>query len=147
MSRVATLGARSVSGSSLRLYVNLGASTDLRARPGGSGESSIGLVTAIPGQIWRRGRASGVTDLDILTRGAEEVLPEGQLAKQLASGDPLRVKLGIDPTAPDIHLGHVVVLDEARAVPAGGAPGRADHRRLHGPGRRPERALCAAPDA
>ena len=51
-----------------------------------------------------------MTDLDILTRGAEEVLPEGQLAKQLASGDPLRVKLGIDPTAPDIHLGHVVVL-------------------------------------
>ena len=51
-----------------------------------------------------------MTDLDILTRGAEEVLPEGQLAEQLASGDPLRVKLGIDPTAPDIHLGHVVVL-------------------------------------
>jgi tyrosyl-tRNA synthetase len=51
-----------------------------------------------------------VTDLDTLTRGAEEALPEGQLAKQLASGDPLRVKLGIDPTAPDIHLGHVVVL-------------------------------------
>jgi tyrosyl-tRNA synthetase len=51
-----------------------------------------------------------VTDLDILTRGAEEELPEGRLAEQLASGDPLRVKLGIDPTAPDIHLGHVVVL-------------------------------------
>jgi tyrosyl-tRNA synthetase len=51
-----------------------------------------------------------VTDLDILTRGAEEVLPDGQLAKQLGSRDPLRVKLGIDPTAPDIHLGHVVVL-------------------------------------
>jgi len=51
-----------------------------------------------------------VTDLDILARGAEEVLPAGELAKQLAGGDPLRVKLGIDPTAPDIHLGHVVVL-------------------------------------
>ena len=51
-----------------------------------------------------------MTDLDILARGAEEVLPAGQLAKQLAGGDPLRVKLGIDPTAPDIHLGHVVVL-------------------------------------
>lgn len=51
-----------------------------------------------------------MTDLDILTRGAEEVLPEGQLPKQLAKGEPLRVKLGIDPTAPDIHLGHVVVL-------------------------------------
>jgi tyrosyl-tRNA synthetase len=51
-----------------------------------------------------------VADLEILRRGAEEILPEGQLEKQLASGDPLRVKLGIDPTAPDIHLGHVVVL-------------------------------------
>jgi tyrosyl-tRNA synthetase len=51
-----------------------------------------------------------VADVEILKRGAEEALPEGQLEKQLASGDPLRVKLGIDPTAPDIHLGHVVVL-------------------------------------
>jgi tyrosyl-tRNA synthetase len=49
-------------------------------------------------------------DVDILNRGAEEALPEGQLEKQLAKGEPLRVKLGIDPTAPDIHLGHVVVL-------------------------------------
>ena len=51
-----------------------------------------------------------MTDLDTLARGAEEVLPAGELARQLAAGDPLRVKLGIDPTAPDIHLGHVVVL-------------------------------------
>ncbi|MGZ5316713.1 MAG: tyrosine--tRNA ligase [Solirubrobacterales bacterium] len=45
-----------------------------------------------------------------LARGAEEVLPAGALAEQLAEGRPLRVKMGIDPTAPDIHLGHVVVL-------------------------------------
>ena len=51
-----------------------------------------------------------MTDLEILKRGAEEALPEGALEKQLAKGEPLRVKLGIDPTAPDIHLGHVVVL-------------------------------------
>ena len=51
-----------------------------------------------------------MTDLEVLTRGAEEALPEGALEKQLAKGEPLRVKLGIDPTAPDIHLGHVVVL-------------------------------------
>jgi tyrosyl-tRNA synthetase len=51
-----------------------------------------------------------MADLDILKRGAEEALPEGALEKQLAKGEPLRVKLGIDPTAPDIHLGHVVVL-------------------------------------
>jgi tyrosyl-tRNA synthetase len=47
-----------------------------------------------------------------LTHGAEDVLPEGKLADQLAEGRPLRVKLGIDPTAPDIHLGHVVVLNK-----------------------------------
>ena len=46
-----------------------------------------------------------------------EVLPEGALAEQLAEGRPLRVKLGIDPTAPDIHLGHIVVLEKLRAVP------------------------------
>jgi tyrosyl-tRNA synthetase len=51
-----------------------------------------------------------MADLDVLVRGTEEVLPEGRLQEQLASGDPLTVKLGIDPTAPDIHLGHVVVL-------------------------------------
>lgn len=51
-----------------------------------------------------------MADLDILRRGTEEILPKGRLEEQLASGKPLRVKLGIDPTAPDIHLGHVVVL-------------------------------------
>ncbi|HEY6772271.1 MAG TPA: tyrosine--tRNA ligase [Solirubrobacterales bacterium] len=51
-----------------------------------------------------------MSDLETLQRGAEEILPEGQLEKQLAKGDPLRVKLGIDPSTSDIHLGHVVVL-------------------------------------
>jgi tyrosyl-tRNA synthetase len=51
-----------------------------------------------------------MADLDILLRGAEEVLPEGALEKQLAKGGPLTVKLGIDPSTADIHLGHVVVL-------------------------------------
>ena len=54
-----------------------------------------------------------------LARGAEECLPTGALEARLAEahreGRPLRVKLGIDPTAPDIHLGHVVVLDRLRA--------------------------------
>jgi tyrosyl-tRNA synthetase len=49
-------------------------------------------------------------DPGILEFGVEEALPEGQLQEQLASGKPLRVKFGIDPTAPDIHLGHVVIL-------------------------------------
>jgi tyrosyl-tRNA synthetase len=51
-----------------------------------------------------------MAELEVLVRGTEELLPEGRLEEQLAPGDPLRVKLGIDPTAPDIHLGHVVVL-------------------------------------
>ncbi len=45
-----------------------------------------------------------------LTKNAVDVLPEGRLAEQLALGRPLRVKLGIDPTTADIHLGHTVVL-------------------------------------
>jgi tyrosyl-tRNA synthetase len=42
------------------------------------------------------------------------VLPRGELERKLAPGRPLRVKLGIDPTAPDIHLGHTVVLRKLR---------------------------------
>jgi tyrosyl-tRNA synthetase len=45
-----------------------------------------------------------------LTRNAVDVLPEGMLAEQLRGDRPLRVKLGIDPTTADIHLGHTVVL-------------------------------------
>jgi tyrosyl-tRNA synthetase len=51
-----------------------------------------------------------MADLEALIRGTEEVLPDGRLREQLDEGRALRVKLGIDPTAPDIHLGHVVVL-------------------------------------
>jgi tyrosyl-tRNA synthetase len=49
-----------------------------------------------------------------LARGAVECLPAGALEAKLGEGRPLRVKLGIDPTTPDIHLGHVVVLDKLR---------------------------------
>jgi tyrosyl-tRNA synthetase len=49
-----------------------------------------------------------------LTRNAVDALPVGALEDQLGSGRPLRVKLGIDPTAPDIHLGHTVVLRKLR---------------------------------
>jgi tyrosyl-tRNA synthetase len=49
-----------------------------------------------------------------LTRNAVDVLPEGMLREQLAAAEPLRVKLGIDPTTPDIHLGHTVVLEKLR---------------------------------
>jgi tyrosyl-tRNA synthetase len=55
-----------------------------------------------------------------LTKNAVDVLPEGMLAEQLAAGRPLRVKLGIDPTTADIHLGHTVVLEKLREFQAAG---------------------------
>ena len=49
-----------------------------------------------------------------LARNAVDCLPEGELERKLAEGRPLRVKLGVDPTAADIHLGHTVVLQKLR---------------------------------
>jgi tyrosyl-tRNA synthetase len=49
-----------------------------------------------------------------LARNAVDCLPAGALADKLAHGRPLRVKLGLDPTAPDIHVGHTVVLTKLR---------------------------------
>ncbi len=56
----------------------------------------------------------GVDSLPELCRGAEEILVEAELAARLALGRPLRVKAGFDPTAPDLHLGHVVLLNKMR---------------------------------
>jgi tyrosyl-tRNA synthetase len=55
-----------------------------------------------------------------LTRNAVDVLPMGELERKLALGRPLRVKLGIDPTGPDIHLGFAVVLQRLAAFQAEG---------------------------
>src|SRR5512142_865209 len=54
------------------------------------------------------------TDLDLIRRGAHEVILEDDLRRKLAKGKPLRVKAGFDPTAPDLHLGHTVVLNKMR---------------------------------
>src|SRR6201990_1538576 len=54
------------------------------------------------------------TPASFLARNAVEVLPKGALEARLAEGRPLRVKLGLDPTAPDLHLGHTVVLEKLR---------------------------------
>jgi tyrosyl-tRNA synthetase len=51
---------------------------------------------------------------EFLARNAVDCLPAGALAARLAKGRPLRVKLGIDPTAPDLHLGHTVVMQKLR---------------------------------
>ena len=52
--------------------------------------------------------------IDGIYRNAVDVIPRGDLDRRLRSGDTLRIKLGIDPTAPDIHLGFVVVLKKLR---------------------------------
>ena len=58
--------------------------------------------------------------LAIIKRGAEELLIEAEVAQKLAAsertGTPLRIKLGLDPTAPDLHLGHTVVLNKMRQL-------------------------------
>ncbi|ARD21532.1 MULTISPECIES: tyrosine--tRNA ligase [Shewanella] len=50
-----------------------------------------------------------------LKRGTDEILVESELLEKLKEGRPLRIKLGADPTAPDIHLGHTVILNKLRA--------------------------------
>ena len=55
-----------------------------------------------------------MSDLAFLLRGCAKVLSEQELVSKLALGRPLRVKLGVDPTAPDIHLGHSIALSKLR---------------------------------
>jgi tyrosyl-tRNA synthetase len=52
--------------------------------------------------------------LAVIKRGCDELLVEQEMAERLASGRPLRVKAGFDPTAPDLHLGHTVLLNKMR---------------------------------
>src|SRR5512134_35337 len=52
--------------------------------------------------------------LAAIKRGCDELIVEEELAKKLATGRKLRVKLGLDPTAPDLHLGHTVVINKLR---------------------------------
>ncbi len=52
--------------------------------------------------------------LEVIKRGADELLVEQELADKLKSGKPLRVKAGFDPTAPDLHIGHTVLINKLR---------------------------------
>ena len=52
--------------------------------------------------------------IQTIRRGADELIVAEELARKLASGRKLRVKLGLDPTAPDLHLGHTVVINKLR---------------------------------
>jgi tyrosyl-tRNA synthetase len=55
-------------------------------------------------------------DLEIFRRGTHELILEEDLVRKLAKGAPLRIKAGFDPTAPDLHLGHTVVLNKMRQL-------------------------------
>ncbi|MEN9888036.1 MAG: Tyrosine--tRNA ligase [Pseudomonadota bacterium] len=72
------------------------------------------LVTKFP--VTDKTRAA----LEVTLRGCEELIPQEdwlqKLAKSEATGVPLRIKLGLDPTAPDIHIGHTVVLNKMRQL-------------------------------
>lgn len=52
--------------------------------------------------------------VDLISRGADEILPLDELKVKLDSGQPLRIKAGFDPTAPDLHLGHTVLINKLR---------------------------------
>ena len=54
--------------------------------------------------------------LSVIRRGADEVLVEAELVDKLGRGLPLRVKAGFDPTAPDLHLGHTVLINKLRQI-------------------------------
>ncbi|MHB1359875.1 MAG: tyrosine--tRNA ligase [Rhodocyclaceae bacterium] len=54
------------------------------------------------------------SQLALIKRGADELLVEAELAEKLKAGRPLRIKAGFDPTAPDLHLGHTVLINKLR---------------------------------
>jgi tyrosyl-tRNA synthetase len=54
--------------------------------------------------------------LEVIRHGADEILLEAELVERLESGIPMRVKAGFDPTAPDLHLGHTVLLNKLRQL-------------------------------
>lgn len=69
-------------------------------------------------QLTPEQRAEAEKQLDVIRRGVVEIVPEEdlkqKLAQSVATGKPLKVKLGLDPSAPDIHVGHTVVLHKLR---------------------------------
>jgi len=74
-----------------------------------------------PDSVTSQSLSNGVGQaLEISLRGADELLPQDEWVRKLqraeATGQPLRIKLGLDPTAPDIHIGHTVVLNKMRQL-------------------------------
>ncbi|HEY0296362.1 MAG TPA: tyrosine--tRNA ligase, partial [Bordetella sp.] len=81
-------------------------------RPAPEGATAAAAAYAITPEV--------EADLRVAKRGCDELLVESEFARKLArsraTGVPLRIKLGLDPTAPDIHLGHTVVLNKMRQL-------------------------------
>ena len=70
--------------------------------------------------------------LAVFKRGADELLVESELADQARrAATPLRIKLGFDPTAPDLHLGHTVLFNKLRQLQDLGPSRHLPDRRLH----------------
>jgi tyrosyl-tRNA synthetase len=61
-------------------------------------------------------RMAPAEQIELIRRGADELLIEGELIDKLKAGRPLRVKAGFDPTAPDLHLGHTVLLNKLKQL-------------------------------
>ncbi len=90
--------------------------SDLRTTPSSSAPANSAAATVAAYPVTDAVRAA----FAVSQRGCDEILPEAdwlkKLAKSAATGVPLRIKLGLDPTAPDIHIGHTVVLNKMRQL-------------------------------
>ncbi len=75
-----------------------------------SGECSKKPPSVKPGKTM----ADIESQMALIKRGADELLIESELIEKIKSGRPLRVKAGFDPTAPDLHLGHTVLINKLR---------------------------------
>jgi tyrosyl-tRNA synthetase len=74
------------------------------------------LFVPLPDGETRRRMRPTLEQLETIRRGAEELLLEAELEERLQSGSALRVKAGFDPTAPDLHLGHTVLINKLRQL-------------------------------
>jgi tyrosyl-tRNA synthetase len=90
--------------------------SDLRTTPSSSAPANSAAATGTAYPVTDAVRAA----FAVSQRGCDEILPDAdwlkKLAKSAATGVPLRIKLGLDPTAPDIHIGHTVVLNKMRQL-------------------------------
>ena len=76
--------------------------------------ASLTIATKIPLEHMSDTSAEMTSQLAELARGCDEILPDNSLAGKLAKGRPLIVKAGFDPTAPDLHIGHTVLINKMR---------------------------------